>query len=658
MSKPLNPLDKFRSFSYHHILVVANSTEAIRQLSDPTLSVQQSWDMFNGMKLGEAKNPSAPYFLVCDTRKVSHFSINNLSYTSKMMGVDGSNEMTHTMDTLVEMQFTDATGVGFLNYLEFLTSHKLKVNIFHSVFFIKTFFVGHTDTEKTEIISQTGIPMMLIQMHMHPSHLGSTISATFSPVANGAVPRSGNFNIVHDIPGVYSKTKKLKDTVKSFEDALNQKSRTWYREVNIKKTNNDILNGVSTGGASGEGYGRLVQYMITLPESWNSFEVKGVYQNVTESKYSKDGKRADTESDGVYVGFNSTTDTSITNLLNLILRQSNEVQKLAGNDKREQGQISSYVINNSITSDVDTLTIHYDILELQVPKTPGNKTSSESVNALSKVPSFNQIEFDYIFTGKNTDIIEFDMKIENAQMAIADNISIGGRAQRETAKDQKDKSDDKTATSEKTMLMKFHEKDPVLLPNKTRTQLANMPWIFETDDKSDAIKSRQQFVNNVAQLAAISSVDSIIKIRGNPNLFNQLLERNILTHVKIPDNLSFNHVNSDESFIQGVGANNDFLSTSDVAKYKSELNDLTIRKNGQPQLLPFYVHVNVMGPDFNFLTGSAESALAEPQKYTQLWYKGWFIVQQIKHSFTNGDFTQEILLGANILDLYGQKTKE
>ena len=64
MSVPVNPLDRFRSYAYHHILVAAGSTEAIRAFTTG------EGEVLKNLKLGQtAGGQGSEYYLVFDTRK-------------------------------------------------------------------------------------------------------------------------------------------------------------------------------------------------------------------------------------------------------------------------------------------------------------------------------------------------------------------------------------------------------------------------------------------------------------------------------------------------------------------------------------------------------------------------------------------------------------
>ena len=656
LRKP-NPLDKYRSYAYHHVLVVANSTEAIRPLANPGVTLDQDLAFYKDLKLGEpAGQENAPYFLVCDTRKTSYFSITDVSFSSSVSGT-GKHDYTGLILGKLTMKMVDSTGVGLINYLKHVSTEKLGISLHNATFFLKTLFVGHTDTGTTEIVTQTGIPMSIHDISMVPNHLGSTLDIIFNPLPNGIAVQDANYAKIADIPGVYSQTNKLKDAIKSLENAMNKKSREWYKELQIRKLNNEVMNGgngTASKKSNDQSLGKLVQYMFTIPTAWDSFEIKGVYQNATESKYKKDGSRETTNVKGVYVGFNSTPETTIEQLINLILRQSNDVQKLANNEKREKGKIEAFEIHTQITSDNDSVTVHYDILGLAVPKPVANEERIRETADLFKITEENIAVYDYIFTGKNTDILNFELKLNKVNVAIADDLFIGAKSQEESSKDQKDKDGDKTNTAKKQALMNFLKKDPVVLPAKTGSQMANMPWLFSSDSNSDAVKNRQQFINNLALCAAQSTINAILKIRGNPDLFRRFIDEDVFTHVKIPDSIATKYVSSSDEFVNGVGANKTYLSENDIATYKIERALSVKRKYGGEYALPFFVKINIMGPDYDFSKGSVTEVLDSGPKYTQMWFKGWFMVKKINHYFSNGEFYQEMLLGSSPADAYGE----
>lgn len=655
MSVPVNPLDRFRSYAYHHILVAANSTESIRAMMD------SDGESLKGLKLGE-KAPGG-YVVVCDTRKNSYFSITEVSYTSTISA--GNSRYSNLIYGTINMNIVDSTGVTLLNYLKWIEDESLKVSLHKTVFVLKTIFVGHTYEGTTETVYQDAIPMMMFDMSMSPSHRGSTYYAKFAPIGNGAVVYIDDYSRIFDIPGVKTKTNLLKDAIKSLETELNAKSRKWYKDLQVKI----IKDAESKDIQPSKGYGKLVQYMFTVPDNWAEFKVDGIYHGATETKFKSDGTKENVETKGVYIGLNTTPNTTILDALETMLKQCNDVQKLAGNDKRAEGNLKGYKILTNVTSDDDTVVVHYDIANYAIPKLTEDSGKKEGKDSVDKSVPFqidkdkNLMTFEYLFTGKNVDILNFDMKINNVNVFLADNLIIGDQAAQETTKNQADKPADDTKTKNKELIVNIREKDPIILPMKTGSQQQNMAWSTETDARKDTVKSRQQFIHNMSLAHGVSSFNIILKIRGNPNLYRRFSEASLMPHVKIIDNIQdVKYITSDEKFVKGT--NGEFLSSNDVKTYLDAKNarvkevgaEVEAQQNKTATLLPFYVKVHIRGQDFDVLQGADSFSNFKP--FQDMWYNGYYLVTKIEHKFMNGEFYQELMLSAIPLDLYGQEQSD
>lgn len=664
MSLPANPLDKFRSYAYHHILIAADSTEAMRALTDPTLSSDQQQDLFADLKLGEKipvnGSATAGFFVICDTRQNSYFSINEISYASTLSA--GKASMSGTVTGLININMVDPSGVSFLNYIKYITADALKISIHNVIFLLKTIFIGHTDDGRTETVYQNAISMSLVDLMVAPSHHGAGIYAKFAPLNNGAVVYMKDYSKIFDLPGIHSKSNRLSDAIKSLEDTLNSKSRNWYKQLQL-----EVVKGAKIKGEEpAKGYGKLVQYMLTVPDDWESFKVLGVFDEMTESKFKKGGKRDNVEAKGVFIGLHTKPETTILEVLESILKQSNEVQKLASNDARKEKLLKGYKILTNLTSDDDTVTVHYDIINYAIPNQTNDSGKKEGADEVDKTPPLKmtengKIEFDYIYSGKNTDIINFEMKLNNVNLFMGDNLAIGDKAAKEATKDQKDTTNDEADTGKKTLIINVKEKDPICPPAKSGSQQNNMSWVTETDARQDAVKNRQQFIYNMSMAHGTSSFNVVLKIRGNPDLYQKFVDADIPPHVKLIDNIDdVKYITDNEAFVKGTNSN--YLSQNDVQEYKKFVNDVLEKKsavelNNQatktPSLYPFYVKINIFGQDYDVLDNSYGS-FSQFKPFQRMWYNGYYVVFKIEHRFVNGEFYQELLLGSVPMDLYGQ----
>jgi hypothetical protein len=256
------------------------------------------------------------------------------------------------------------------------------------------------------------------------------------------------------------------------------------------------------------------------------------------------------------------------------------------------------------------------------------------------------------------------MKINNVNLFLADNIAIADKAAVEVNKDQADKPNDEAKTAKKQVLIKLKEKDTVLPPVKTLSQHQNMPWVTETDQRSTSVKARQQFINNMSMAHGVSSFNVILKIRGNPDLYHRFSEATVPPHVKIIDNIKdVKYITTDEKFVKGT--NDQFLSDNDVKEYmkyrdarvKEIGTELSNQATKTPSLLPFYVKVNIKGQDYDVLDTS-ENAFSSFKPFKDMWYQGYYLISKIEHRFSNGEFTQDLMIGAIPLDLYGQENSD
>ena len=172
MSFPRNPLDKYRSYSYHNILLVANNTESLRPYlsADPALDAL-AMTAIQATAQGEAINVpgvSGQAFLVLDSRRTSNFSIREFNYTTAP-GV-GTASQTHIYVGTLNMVIIDPDGINFINYLRYLVDEKLKSDFFGIHFVLKTIFVGHTHDDTTEVVTTSAIPLMMHDLEFDVSY--------------------------------------------------------------------------------------------------------------------------------------------------------------------------------------------------------------------------------------------------------------------------------------------------------------------------------------------------------------------------------------------------------------------------------------------------------------------------------------------------------
>src|SRR5271167_37872 len=282
-----NPLDNFRTYSYHFIMTLASTTQSfIDQIGGGTNSTSQSNNNQPSPLLSAVLTATAPgqkihvggqngvggsdVYLILDTRRFSQYSIVDWQMTHTYGTGDRANPTTpvatHTM------QLIDTTGISFFNLMMDLFRNGVKSSRFSAFFLLAIMFVGHRDDGTTETVAITYIPMTILTMGLSFNASGATFDMTFLE-SEGGQERGGagtdQLNYVGDAKSFT--TQNFSNTVggmlDAFERELNVKSLDFYQ----KYTNAQLLAGKAVPGQQ---LGKLVQYMITYPNSnpdWGSY---------------------------------------------------------------------------------------------------------------------------------------------------------------------------------------------------------------------------------------------------------------------------------------------------------------------------------------------------------------------------------------------------
>lgn len=714
MSFPVNPMDKFRSVSYQHVLLIANNTEIVRKFLDSNNDDINLTDITN-VSLGEAVKPSSSdsssssdpgMFVVIDTRKNSNYILKGLTYVSNL-GVGLPNQ-TQVISGKLEIQVVDPFGISFLNYIQHLIDEQLKTSIDGIVWLLQTFFVGHNDDTSTEVITTSAIPMILISMQVTQlTSSGGQYSLEFAPISSGAagfIPQASyirdNVNFVTDTSG------SLKSAIQGLENQLNKNSRDWYKKIQPANLNEKAEDQKKT-----KKHGRLIQYMFTIPKSWESFKVEGKSDNTIEKDWQKlaadakadaekkasDAKSADTTKLKALQASGKTLEAAallksindgkryvtvlphftVDQALSEILKHCPEVAELASNKRRKEPTVGQpaklYKTLSSITSDLDSVLLHWDIVEFELPHISPEAAKDHASakwfrEATSENPEktpVNSMIFDYTFSGKNADIINFDMKILNANLLINNRTMISTKDIDATTANTDQRYDHNLKTpgeqiKNKDDIFLLREHDPVFKPEITGSQAKGMAFV--TEGSGLQTKLRQEEIRTAADVYAASALNMKMKIRGNPNLMNVLTGKQP-PHVKSLDILAetesiignFDDVKNTKRFTESLfvaGASTEVGSREYYRHFISQWvqgiqSDLTASKSGLPAArhlasYPLFVKVNVYAPNVDF-----GGIFIDSNKYAKkFWYEGWFMVLSIEQSFIEGKFEQDLVMGA------------
>ena len=687
MSKPLNPLDKYRTYSYHHILLISNSTEGIRAFSSPQNNPDETLVNITNTQVGEAINGTnfPNTYLLIDTRRTSSFSIRDVTYTT--LPGSGLPSNSHVFSGSLEMTIVDPDGIVFINYLKNLIDNKLKASFTGLVFLLKTMFIGHTYEDTTEHIQTSSIPLLLTDIEFDVTYKEGVYQIKFTPINQGVVTGVYQYSKIKDVRSILTdKSMTLGSAIRNFEDRLNQSYRDHYAKYNTSFQ--------LAGGEIEEPkrVGKLLQVMITLPRKnpqipdsadWENFllatdndknfetQFKKVLSEQEKSFKSK--LKADEEANAEAAKKGQTVPAkkqisfspnfTIQDVLNLMFKSCPEVMKMADNTARKNGLIKGFKTLTSITSNDETVLLHYDIVEHFIPdNNPNRQTEKLDESKFTyvtdgKIIPYNSFEYDYIFTGKNTDILDFSIKMQQAQLLLLNNQKLGIRT-RDSVLNQKGQEKNPT-TPEKQDVSFYFENDVIFFPDESVEQKTNFASIRPNNNREEQAenqKVKSEWLKNISTLHMQSTLSSKMTIRGNPDLMNKYNIDDIPKHavndaVKIETALQ-----NRESFISGQFIN-EYLKSGKEEHRKWLDNYLYDNTNAvkisqgtdeksagfKAAMLPVFIKINIFAPNIGSI---GEKLFNTPERFIQFWYTGWYRIMGICHKFSDNGFTQELSIAS------------
>jgi hypothetical protein len=682
-----NPLDNFRSYSYHYILTVANTTEAFRRMVQPVNGRSRVLSAVEKASLGDKIDlDGASAYLLLDTRRFSQYSITEL----EMEHVYGTgNRVNPSVPvTTTRVKLIDTTGLTFFNFLADTLRNKLQTTRASAFFLLTVIFVGHRDDGTTETVAMTNIPLILLLMAFEFDSSGSTYDIEFIET-EGAVQRGQAMEHINYMGKVNSVSTQggppsVGQMLLNLEKRLNVQSLEHYQ-----KYTNEALQKIDATDKTGIKAGKLVQYMITVPNkhpfNWaNDFFITlanaskheesgfiaGAQAEVDEER-TKDPfsqKQKEQKTDRYYeLAFSNTT--TVTDAIKNILESSPQFLKMASQEAIRAGEGYSFKTVTNITSNDSTYLIHLDIYPVKIPK-PVVETGSRVRNDVfgNRSDIRNLISYDYIFTGFNSHVK--DLKIQylpesaialDTEMDIGSNRFATNASQGNTVKDVQDVSVGKPTSVDFAPILR--PSDPIFLPIQSKDQQNNNNSQNTEDIKrEDAValfKAKQDYTRTLAFFHFLSSMNLDMTIRGNPHLLRKYADREerggIAPHGEIIDTPtleSFSRQTQLEAEGNYLGAIAGRLSSA-KAQYYSEYYGPRLQKLISPPAAaedallngsdvatsPVFVQLNILAPNVDFTGQVIEGESLFTDRF---FFKGPYMVLFIKHQFINGEFSQSL----------------
>lgn len=576
MSNPPNPLSKYRTYSYQHVLAVCDSTLTANQISDNgTLSEYFLNRPSEDRLKTETTVSGGKYVVLISGFTDAQFVIQDIRWStiiaSDTPSADG-NALPSTIEVDGEMSILEPTGVRFMNVLSNVCD-SLMTDPVGLVFVLKTFFVGHTDDEHPDVISNVR-PFLFIPYDIQAKfdEAGATYSLGFVGLSNGV----GKLPYVNEIAGALTVAPaadgKVGQTLEHvFTTFMDQVIKTEYA-ANRKRLEEDFKKA-----------GLVFDFNTDFRPVTYKFDLDPQYRGYTFG--TNEIVQIENKPNSPILAFSSAPTMEM--IINAIMMSSKEV--VAECNDKENKYI--FKITSSLESTPTEYVVTYHIHRYKMVTVAVDNTKDKPF-----VPDpGNLIEFDYVFSGKNIDIIDFDIKMELGLaffQTIATSQNLTGQTESPTTA-QRDVNGNSgaiagTQARSSTASPVLRKGTPLFLGGAVTNALYR--------NKTNPVDTGN-FQAMVARHAAIENIQCKMTIAGNPQLLDEMS-----------------------------------ATPEDFRNRQTETP-----KEGQTiapkwMTVPAYVKVNIFMP----------SNTPGNDYVDRFWYDGYYQILSVDNIFSNGEFIQEI----------------
>lgn len=589
MSRPINPLANYVSYSYQHILMVTNSTSVLNSLSStPGGSIDIERDILAG------RSQDDPYrvmsvgggelVVLIDSRTDSRYNIDDVIIENMLAGKGESMSVT-TMEATMRIYEPISSGLFLLTLKQMQGS--LGVAPLSALYMLKTLFYGYRDTGEVDVLTDTApFGFYITDMVADFTERGSQYDIEMVAAVNGV----GHIKELAQISGVMNavvikESAQLSSAMQDFENQLNEA----YTKKSLKAAQDQTAGVVNAPPLI------PIKYKIILhpPYDGPEYSISDV-----NPKALPDGTEAKA---GTAIQFGS-GDYDVKDAIEKMMNSCAQVTK----DASGQDGAAIYTYKISVTTEQEKnqpITLRYIVTQYQLPKTKEQVKKDLEQNAIKQQQAITEgraaasneaatptqpapetqsevapdidgvLILDYLYTGRNIDILDFGMKLDNLVTFLSGGLSAGniepGPGLAIQGAGQSVPKIDPTSSSE---------------ADTETARIVGTSFLAKNPDvtSSTTPAARSVMMKELSNFAAFNNFDVDITIMGNPLLFGSM------------------NVNP---------------------------SDMGTRRWEQQ---PYRVKVNVMGMD------------PDTEELYPFWYQGIYLMSGITHKFENGSFIQVI----------------
>lgn len=626
MSRPENPLARYRTYSYHHFLIACDNTTTAQLLaesprfSDVLRFAEPSSRTGNEMietisgTVGGVQT-TGNYAVIINTMVDADFIIESVRWSTIFTPKD-SNEAGAGPEQFTAfaiegtMEIREPQGIQFLNTLNEVFDD-LQTDPSGIVFMLKTIFVGHNDNGSSETLYNISpFLFVLVDVTGYFDVTGAGYTLTVVGVESGVSQLPQIARVAQGMSLNVKGGKSLEYVMRGLQTRINKAYIDYTNKLkdDMNKQGLDIFSP-----------GKKVAYVIELDDHYKN---NSGYVVDDQEIWKQDGD-SDDEVGVITLG----EDVDILNAISTVMRKCSKVLKDEEGGENGQKKRYSYRIRSAMESgdaakrkysqlltgrDIEYFYVYRVVRYEQVTSSFEAIQSGEGCSASNG----NTMEFDYFFSGKNIDILEFDLKMQMG-LAFLYTISTNNNMYRD--------GNDAQQGNFRNM-----ETAPGTGQISSRRQASireNTPILFSSNNRDVLIRNSKQsaaatnFQAQLARFAALESLEAKMTILGNPRL--------LANTTRLP-----------------------FTVTADDVQE----GDVLLNWDSQPGLVKVNIYFPTPIGSRNPVT--AEDSLTVRDYREPFWFRGCYYVYSVEHIFENGEFKQVVDMMSLPVDPFFEATDD
>lgn len=395
----LNELHKFRSYSYHHILIAANTTIAAIEVIEnktnleaflhPSMEKEKKYDAI------PSKSGNGSYIVLINGMTDAEYLINAVEWEA-IFDPDAKSSNPHASFVEGTMEVVEPRGVRFMNLFK-IACDNLRSDPNGLTFVLKTIFVGYTDDDTTyQVLDVKPFQFFIYDITGEFSNAGSNYNISFVGQVNGT-SRLPQFSTVQQA-NVSGGT--IKDAIASLEDTLNKAAKQAHADLikKLEETNRADKTDSRGNIINKTPKGRPVRYSIKVHEDFASMPL--------------DNTHARNQTIAAKANLGTPSGIDIETAISDIMYCSTGIMKIMNEDASDnKGYRTIFKIESALTSSLEEVAIIYSVKKCKVPVITKDNRGKKGTIIDPNITTREVIEFDYLYTGQNVDVLEYDMKM-------------------------------------------------------------------------------------------------------------------------------------------------------------------------------------------------------------------------------------------------------